>query len=48
MKVPSLGPKKIAMIHKALGITTLAELEAAAKEGKLRGLPFAARPACAW
>ncbi|HET9905855.1 MAG TPA: DNA polymerase/3'-5' exonuclease PolX [Anaerolineales bacterium] len=39
MKVPSLGPKKIAMIHKALGITTLAELEAAAKEGKLRDLP---------
>ena len=39
MKVPSLGPKKIAMIHKALGIPTLAELEAAAKEGKLRDLP---------
>jgi DNA polymerase (family 10) len=39
MKVPSLGPKKIGMIHKALGITTLAELEAAAKAGKLRDLP---------
>ena len=39
MKVPSLGPKKIGMIHKALGITTLAELESAAKEGKLRDLP---------
>ena len=39
MPVPSLGPKKIAMIHKTLGIMTLAELEAAAKEGKLRDLP---------
>jgi DNA polymerase (family X) len=39
MKVPGLGPKKIAMIHKTLKITTLAELEAAAKEGKLRSLP---------
>jgi DNA polymerase (family X) len=39
MKVPGLGPKKIAMIHKTLKITTLAELEAAAKEGKLRTLP---------
>ncbi len=39
MRVPSLGPKKIAMIHKELGITTLPELEAAAKDGKLRSLP---------
>jgi DNA polymerase (family 10) len=39
MKVPGLGPKKIAMIHKTLKITTLPELEAAAKEGKLRSLP---------
>ena len=39
IKVPSLGPKKIGLIYKTLGITTLAELEAAAKEGKLRGLP---------
>lgn len=39
LAVPSLGPKKIAMIWKTLGITTLAELEAAAKEGKLRDLP---------
>jgi len=37
--VPSLGPKKIAMIWKTLDITTLAQLEAAAKEGKLRDLP---------
>ena len=39
LAVQSLGPKKIAMIWKTLGITTLAQLEAAAKEGKLRDLP---------
>src|SRR5215475_6832564 len=39
MKVPSLGPKKIGLIYKTLGITTLTQLEAAAKEGKLRDLP---------
>ncbi len=39
LQVPSLGPKKIALIWKTLGITTLAELEAAAKDGKLRDLP---------
>lgn len=39
MKVPSLGPKKIAMISKTLNITALADLEAAAKDGKLRSLP---------
>ena len=39
LAVPGLGPKKIAMIWKELGITALADLEAAAKDGKLRGLP---------
>ena len=39
LAVQSLGPKKIAMIWKTLGITTLAQLETAAKEGKLRDLP---------
>ncbi|MBI5297323.1 MAG: DNA polymerase/3'-5' exonuclease PolX [Chloroflexi bacterium] len=39
LQVPGLGPKKIALIWKTLNITTLAELETAAKEGKLRGLP---------
>jgi len=39
LAIPSMGPKKIAMIWKTLGITTLAQLEAAAKEGKLRDLP---------
>lgn len=39
LQVPSLGPKKIAAIWKALNITTLPELEAAAKAGQLRDLP---------
>jgi DNA polymerase (family X) len=39
LAVPSLGPRKIAMIWKTLNITTLADLETAAKEGKLRSLP---------
>jgi DNA polymerase (family 10) len=39
LQVPGLGPKKIALIWKTLNITSLAELEAAAKEGKLRDLP---------
>jgi DNA polymerase (family 10) len=39
LAVPGLGPKKIAMIWKTLNITALADLETAAKEGKLRTLP---------
>ncbi len=39
LKVPSMGPKKVSMIWKALKITTLPELEQAAKDGKLRDLP---------
>ena len=39
LQVPGLGPKKIALIRKELGITKLPELEKAAKDGKLRGLP---------
>jgi len=39
LQVPGLGPKKIALIWKTLHITTLAQLEAAAKKGKLRDLP---------
>ena len=39
LKVPDLGPKKVALFWKQLGITNLAELEAAARAGKLRGLP---------
>ncbi len=39
LKVPSLGPKKAALIWKTLNITTLAQLEAAARAGRLRDLP---------
>jgi DNA polymerase (family 10) len=39
LQVPGLGPKKVALIWKALDITTLAELGAAAQAGKVRGLP---------
>jgi DNA polymerase (family 10) len=39
LPIPGLGPKRAAMIWKALNITAFAELEAAAKEGKLRDLP---------
>jgi DNA polymerase (family 10) len=39
LKVPDLGPKKVAMFWKELGITSLAELESAARSGKLRTLP---------
>jgi DNA polymerase (family 10) len=39
LKVPDLGPKKAALFWKQLGITNLAELEAAARAGKLRDLP---------
>ncbi len=38
LPVPGLGPKKVALIWKELGITTLAELADAAKAGKLRTL----------
>ncbi len=39
LQVPGLGPKKVALIWKELDITTLAELEQAARAGKLRDLP---------
>src|SRR3990172_7339568 len=39
LQVPGLGPKKIALIWKKLNITALSELETAAKNGQLRGLP---------
>jgi len=39
LQVPGLGPKKVALIWKELGITKLEDLEKAAKDGKLRDLP---------
>jgi DNA polymerase (family X) len=38
LKVPGLGPKKARAIHVTLGIATLDQLEAAARDGKLREL----------
>jgi DNA polymerase (family 10) len=39
LQVPDLGPKKVALFWKQLGITNMMELEAAARTGKLRELP---------
>lgn len=39
LKVPGLGAKKVAKFWKEQGITSLAELQAAAEAGKLRDLP---------
>jgi DNA polymerase (family 10) len=39
LQVSGLGPKKVALIWKERGITTLQELSAAAKDGTLRTLP---------
>jgi DNA polymerase (family 10) len=37
-RVPDLGPRKIAALHAALGVSSLAELEAASREGRVRGV----------
>ncbi|HEX9092234.1 MAG TPA: DNA polymerase/3'-5' exonuclease PolX [Anaerolineales bacterium] len=39
LQVPDLGPKKVALFWKELGITSLSQLEEAARSGKLRNLP---------
>ena len=39
LPIPGLGPKKAALIWKTLNITSIAELEKAARQGKLRDLP---------
>src|SRR5918998_54604 len=39
LRVPGLGTAKIHQIHQGLGIETLAELEAAARDGRLAKLP---------
>src|SRR5215216_7703792 len=38
LPIPGLGPKRAKAIWQTLGITTFAELETAAKEGKLQGI----------
>jgi DNA polymerase (family 10) len=39
MEIPALGPKKIKALHEKLGITSVAELEAACQAQKVRDLP---------
>lgn len=39
MRISGLGVSRIRTIHKDLGITTVAELESAAKDGRVAGLP---------
>lgn len=39
LQISDLGPKKVLIFWKQLGITDVGELEAAAKEGRLRSLP---------
>lgn len=39
LQVPDLGPKKIKLFWEKAGVTDLASLEAAAREGRLRDLP---------
>ncbi len=39
LQVPDLGPKKVSLFWRELGVTNLDELEVAARQGKLRTLP---------
>jgi DNA polymerase (family 10) len=39
LRIPGLGPKRVQALHTELGIGTLAELQRAARDGKLRALP---------
>lgn len=39
LKIPDVGPKKVSIIWQQAGITNLSDLEAAARQGKLQGLP---------
>ncbi|HEX3571350.1 MAG TPA: DNA polymerase/3'-5' exonuclease PolX [Acidobacteriaceae bacterium] len=39
LRLPGIGPKSVALLWSALGVGDLDSLEAAAKEGKLAGLP---------
>ncbi len=39
MRLPGMGPKKTRFVHENAGVADLRELEKAAREGRLRGLP---------
>lgn len=46
LRIPGLGPTRIRRLHEGLGVETVAELEAAAQDGRLAGLQgFGARTA---
>lgn len=38
LSIPEVGPKTVQLVYKELGITTISELEKAAREGKIRKL----------
>ncbi|MCK4271085.1 DNA polymerase III, partial [bacterium] len=39
MTIPGMGPKTVVLVHKALGISSVAQLEKGVKQGRLRDLP---------
>ena len=39
LKISGVGPRKVSLLYRRLGIKTVDELERAAKEGRLHGLP---------
>lgn len=39
LQIEGVGPKKVKLFREALGVSTVADLEAAAREGKVRSLP---------
>jgi len=39
LAIPNVGPKKARLLYERLGLTSVADLERAAQEGKLRDLP---------
>jgi DNA polymerase (family 10) len=39
LDVPGLGPKKVALLYRKLGVKTIDDLKRAAKQGKIRELP---------
>jgi DNA polymerase (family 10) len=39
LEIPGVGPKKVALFRDALGVRSIADLEAAARAGKVRDLP---------
>lgn len=39
MTIPGMGPKTVVLVHKTLGISSVAQLEKGVKQGRLRDLP---------